>query len=73
MSVILATRKTEFRRTAVQKPAQAKFAKPYLENTQHTKKRPGRVARVVENLLSKHQALSSNPSTTEKKKFLKAV
>jgi hypothetical protein len=39
-------------------------ARHYLKNTQH-KKRAGRVT--VKSLPSKHEALSSNPSTTEKK------
>jgi hypothetical protein len=42
------------------------FTRRYLKNTQH-KKSTGRVAQVVENLLSKGEALASNPSTTKKK------
>jgi hypothetical protein len=40
--------------------------RPYLENTQH--KKAGRVAQVVKCLPSKDKVLSSNPSTTKKKK-----
>jgi hypothetical protein len=38
--------------------------RPYLRNTQHTKKRADRVEQVVVKCLpSKHEALNSNPNT----------
>jgi hypothetical protein len=36
---------------------------PYLKNTQQQQKRAGGVAQALESLPSKHEALSSNPST----------
>jgi hypothetical protein len=47
------------------KPVPANSSRPYLENTQH-KKTAGGMAQVAE--LSKHKALSSNPSIAGKKK-----
>jgi hypothetical protein len=44
-----------------------KIERPYLKNIQH-KTRADRVAQVVEHLPSKNEGLSSNPSTTVKKK-----
>jgi hypothetical protein len=41
-------------------------ARPYLKNNQ-SKKRAGSMAQTVECLPSKHEALSSNSSTTKKK------
>jgi hypothetical protein len=50
------------------KPAWATKPRPYLKNTQY-KKGAGRVTQVVECLPSKCEVLSSNPSTTKKKKM----
>jgi hypothetical protein len=41
--------------------------RPYLENTQHQKTRAAGVTQVIESLSSKHEALSSIPSTARKK------
>jgi hypothetical protein len=42
--------------------------RPYLENTQY-KKGAGGMVQVLELLPSKHEALSSNPSTTKKEQL----
>jgi hypothetical protein len=39
----------------------------------NTKRRPGRVAQVVECLFSQHEAMSSNPSTARKKNTLPGI
>jgi hypothetical protein len=55
------------RRITAQEQPQAKSMKPYLKNNQ-TKNRAGGVAQVVACLPSKCESLSSNPSTSKKKK-----
>jgi hypothetical protein len=59
-SIILATREAEVRRIEVQGQ---QFVRPFLKNTRHTQ--------VVECLLCKCEALSSNPSPNNKKKTIK--
>jgi hypothetical protein len=67
MPVILATWEAEIRIVVQSQPGRAKqFAKPYLRNTQHTKKSLVGVAQVVDHLSRKHEALSSTSSTRGK-------
>jgi hypothetical protein len=63
MPVILATQEAETRRTAVQSQP-GKIVHKTLSLTHPTQHRAGRVAQVVEHLLSKYKALSSNSSIT---------
>jgi hypothetical protein len=63
--IILATQEAEIRRIAVQSQPRKTVLKPDLEKTHH-KKRAGGDAQVVENLPSKHKALSSSQGTKKK-------
>jgi hypothetical protein len=64
--VILTTGEAEF--TRIEIPGQSrKIVLKTLSSKYPTQKRAGRVAQVVEHLLSKCEALSSNSTTTEKK------
>jgi hypothetical protein len=67
MPVILATWEAEIRRIMVGcQPAQIVW-ETLAQKISNTKK-IGRMYQVIEHLPSKHEALSSNPSTTKKKK-----
>jgi hypothetical protein len=66
MPVILTTWLTEIRRIAVQSQSGQTILGTLFENTQH--KTVGRVAQVVEYLLSKHKTQSSNPVLSKEQK-----
>jgi hypothetical protein len=67
MCVILDTLEAVIRKIAVQgQPGQ--IVHETLSRKYPTQKGSGGVAQVVQYLLSQHEALSSNPSTTQKKK-----
>jgi hypothetical protein len=70
--VILATQEAEIRRSEVQSQPKQVVLDTHLENTPH-KKRAGGVDQVVQCLPTKLEALSSNPSTTKKKKKVNAL
>jgi hypothetical protein len=67
MPVILVTQEAEIRRIVVQSQPQANSSQDPISKIPNTK-RANRVAQVTECLPSKHEALSTNPSITKKKK-----
>jgi hypothetical protein len=68
MPVILATWEAQISGIVVQSQPWQRVCKS-LSQKYPTQKRAGGVARVAEHLLSKCEALSSNPSANKKKKF----